>query len=490
MAKLTFTDQSYFSRDWAMLTRDKGWLKPVLLMALASLVPIVGILGVTGYAYEWARLTAWGVDSAPKQRDVKIGACIKSGFRVSMVTLCWSLAVGFVFGALSMLCGDSALGSIVSMLTTLLTWVMGILATVAALQATIYERFGAGFAVRRLVEMVRRGWKGLLKVLGINILIALVSGLIGTVATLIAGAATLPFLGTFLYDVSYAANAADLGTIDPSHLTNVLVGFLQFFGPLVVVMIILGAVLGAFTMLLTANLIGLWMMQFDVPNWGSPSDPLPASLPDAGAAAVAAVNPVAVGPVPMASDPAPVQPVVPAAPAPVSQAPAPTPAPAVPTQPAPAPATTPAPVPAPAPVTIPTPVEPQPAPAPQPVSVPEPVVAPAEPVAPIVPPESVVAPAPAPESVPVPGADPAPADSDDDDVVVTTLIPAPADETVVVPPASETVVASPAPDPAEKCAEACQPASQTAKFCTNCGQPLNPGVKFCSNCGQKVDGAE
>ena len=391
-----------------------------------------------------------------------------------MVTLCWSLAVGFVFGALSMLCGDSALGSIVSMLTTLLTWVMGILATVAALQATIYERFGAGFAVRRLVEMVRRGWKGLLKVLGINILIALVSGLIGTVATLIAGAATLPFLGTFLYDVSYAANAADLGTIDPSHLTNVLVGFLQFFGPLVVVMIILGAVLGAFTMLLTVNLIGLWMMQFDVPNWGSPSDPLPASLPDAGAAAVAAVNPVAVGPVPMASDPASVQPVVPAAPAPVSQAPAPAPAPAVPTQPAPAPATTPAPVPAPAPVAIPTPVEPQPAPAPQPVSVPEPVVAPS----------------PAPESVPVPGVGPAPADPADDDVVVTTLIPAPADETAVVPPAGEGVEASPAPDPAEKCAEACQPAPQTAKFCTNCGQPLNPGVKFCSNCGQKVDGAE
>ena len=220
MAKLTFTDQSYFSRDWAMLTRDKGWLKPILLMALASLVPIVGILGVTGYAYEWARLTAWGVDSAPKQRDVKIGACIKSGFRVSMVTLCWSLVAGLVFSALNMLCGDSALGSIVSMLTTLLTWVVGVLATVAALQATIYERFGAGFAVRRLVEMVRRGWKGLLKVLGINILIALVSGLIGTVVTLIAGAATLPFLGTFLYDVSYAANAADLGTIDSPHLRS------------------------------------------------------------------------------------------------------------------------------------------------------------------------------------------------------------------------------------------------------------------------------
>lgn len=468
MAKLTFTDQSYFSRDWAMLTRDKGWLKPILLMALASLVPIVGILGVTGYAYEWARLTAWGVDSAPKQRDVKVGACIKSGFRVCMVTLCWSLAVGFVFGVLNVLCGDSALGSLVSMLTTLLTWVAGILATVAALQATIYERFGAGFAVRRLVEMVRRGWKGLLKVLGINLVIALVSGLIGTVITLIAGAATLPFLGNFLYDVSYAANAADLGTMDSSHIANVVGGFLQFFGPFMVVVIVLPAVLGAFTMLLTANLIGLWMMQFDVPNWGSPSDPLPASLPDAGAAAVATVNPVAVGPVPMASDPAPVRPAAPASQAPVA------PTPTVPTQAGPA--ETPVPTPTSAPVAIPTPVESQPASAPQPVAAPEPV-------------HPVPAPAVEPISVPVPGTDPAPSASTDADVVVTTLIPAPVDETAVVPPASETV-ASPIHEPAEKGVEVGQPAAQKAKFCTNCGSPLNPGVKFCSNCGQKVDEAE
>ena len=457
MAKLAFTDQSYFSRDWAMLTRDKGWIKPILLMALASLVPIVGILGVTGYAYEWARLTAWGVDSAPKQRDVKVGACIKSGFRVCMVTLCWSLAVGFVFGVLNVLCGDSALGSLVSMLTTLLTWVAGILATVAALQATIYERFGAGFAVRRLVEMVRRGWKGLLKVLGINLVIALVSGLIGTVITLIAGVATLPFLGNFLYDVSYAANAADLGTMDYSHTAKVVGGFLQFFGPFMVVVIVLAAVLGAFTMLLTANLIGLWMMQFDVPNWGSPSDPLPASLPDAGAAAVATVNPAAVGPVPMASDPAPVRPAAPASQAPV--VPAPTSAP----------------------VAIPTPVESRPAPAPLPVAIPEPVNTPVQPVDPV--------PAPAVKPISVPAANPAPADSTDDDVVVTTLIPAPADETAVVPPAPETV-AAPVPEPVEKGAEAGQPAPQKAKFCTNCGSPLNPGVKFCSNCGQKVDEAE
>ena len=67
-------DKKYFSRSWALMTKEKGWIKPILLMALACFVPIVGALGVLGYACEWARLSAWGVDSSPKQKGVKVGA--------------------------------------------------------------------------------------------------------------------------------------------------------------------------------------------------------------------------------------------------------------------------------------------------------------------------------------------------------------------------------------------------------------------------------
>ena len=91
-----FRRDRYLARSWALLTRDRGWVKPVLLMTVAVLVPIVGLLGVLGYALEWARLTAWNVNAAPKQRGVDLGACIKSGWRGFVVMLVWGIVSGVV----------------------------------------------------------------------------------------------------------------------------------------------------------------------------------------------------------------------------------------------------------------------------------------------------------------------------------------------------------------------------------------------------------
>lgn len=81
--------EAYYSRSWALLTRDKGWWKVLLVAGIANFVPIVGPLGVFGYALEWARLTAWGVDASPKQKDVRVGECIKSGWRGFVACLGW-----------------------------------------------------------------------------------------------------------------------------------------------------------------------------------------------------------------------------------------------------------------------------------------------------------------------------------------------------------------------------------------------------------------
>ncbi len=56
----------YFSRAWSLLTREKGWWKPVAVCAAADLVPVAGPLGVLGYRLEWARLVAWGADVSEK----------------------------------------------------------------------------------------------------------------------------------------------------------------------------------------------------------------------------------------------------------------------------------------------------------------------------------------------------------------------------------------------------------------------------------------
>ena len=90
-----FQKDRYFGRAWAMLTREKGWWKPVLLCALGALVPIVGPLAVLGYGLEWSRRVAWGSTEGPS-RQVKIGGLIKSGWRGFVVVAGWSIIAGVV----------------------------------------------------------------------------------------------------------------------------------------------------------------------------------------------------------------------------------------------------------------------------------------------------------------------------------------------------------------------------------------------------------
>lgn len=78
-----------FMSSWHMLTRDKGWVKPVLVLTLVGWIPILGQIVLMGYGLEWARLTAWGVDAAPKQRGVDYGKVLSTGGRAFLVSLSW-----------------------------------------------------------------------------------------------------------------------------------------------------------------------------------------------------------------------------------------------------------------------------------------------------------------------------------------------------------------------------------------------------------------
>ena len=42
-----------FMSSWKMLTRDKGWIKPILVLTLVGWIPILGQIAVLGYALEW-----------------------------------------------------------------------------------------------------------------------------------------------------------------------------------------------------------------------------------------------------------------------------------------------------------------------------------------------------------------------------------------------------------------------------------------------------
>ena len=266
--KMASQTDGYWSRSWALLTRDKGWIKPVLVVAAASLVPIVGQFGANGYALEWGRLTAWGVDSAPKQKDVNVSGCIKSGARAFVVSLGIGLVFGLVNGVIRTVLG-SVFGGLISLAVTIAS---AVLIMIASLRATIYQSIGAGYEIERIADMIKRDYKGLLRVGGLTALLTLGVG----------------FMAGILMTIVLFANAGSLyemlmlGDITAMNDREIAITVLRWLGsimPTFFVLLYFFSIAGTITNLLTTTAVALWMRQFDVQHWGESSDPLPNTAP-------------------------------------------------------------------------------------------------------------------------------------------------------------------------------------------------------------------
>lgn len=298
-----FQKDRYFGRAWAMLTQEKGWWKPVLLCALGALVPIVGPLAVLGYGLEWSRRVAWGSTEGPS-RQVKIGGLIKSGWRGFVVVAGWSIAagvVGTIVGNLPWI-GDF-LGSV--------WWIFSLFLNVAflaaAVRATIYQNFKAGYRAKTLWQMVSRDPWGLVKIFVIN----LVAGLIvGVVTIMVFMPALFGSLG-FIVDLADYMNGYYYYMTEAEEMRlalEVLGFFVQQFAPAFFAALLVSLVAGSFVGLLINCGIGLWLRQFDVPAWGKDEDPLPETNVVETSVSELPASPVAEPPAPAA----PVAPVVPA----------------------------------------------------------------------------------------------------------------------------------------------------------------------------------
>lgn len=267
------TDTCYFSTSWRQLTRNKGWIKPLLVLAIAPLVPVVGFLGVCGYGFEWALLSAWGVDASPKQSHVKVGACIVTGWRVFVVTFVWFVCAGFVWSLVVWLIGalaGNALLGLLALMTPVGIFLSILVVEVAALRAVIYGKISAGLHPVRVFQMIRRDPSGLFKLVAID-LVACTIGVAVSMALYFVCMLTLAgkFI-EFAYLVNFEPTPASIQAV----LTSVLAAIL----PACVLFGYLMSVVSATAATLRHNCVGLWMSQFDVASWGGPSDPLPAQV--------------------------------------------------------------------------------------------------------------------------------------------------------------------------------------------------------------------
>lgn len=292
-----YAQQLGFASSWKMLTRDKGWIKPMLVLTLVGVIPILGQIAIFGYGLEWARLTAWGVDAAPKQRGVAYGKLLSTGGIAFLIMLSMSIVLGIIdvllfggwypllwfplgtgilSGSLSeafvgLAGGSSVLLGIVILVVNLL---MGTFTTAAMMRATIYDSFGAGWRVDRLFQMIGRDPGGFLHVY----VVSLIGGVIGT-----AYSALVTLLGgAFLFGgaMSFVIGAGTRGSNYINHLIfDMGPGILVIGVICVIAVIFIGAVIGTVTQLISINAAGQWFCRFEVGRWGVSSAPLPDGVP-------------------------------------------------------------------------------------------------------------------------------------------------------------------------------------------------------------------
>lgn len=283
-----FRRDRYFSRSWALLTLQPGWIKPVLLLALGMFVPVVGQLVLLGYALEWARLTAWGVNAAPKQKDANIGACLAAGWRGFLVALVWGLGMSLLEGVLAAI---PRVGGALTLVWTIFCIYLELLVLVAMVRSAIYQRVTPGYRADRIWQMGSRDVGGLLRILGVQLAWALIASAVGFVLMVAVAGSMVPTIMPYLPYIDSVDVMPD--QVAGEFALMMLGDVLTTLGPWLVVVGYASNVLVVIQHLTTLTCVGLWMRQFDVPRWGRSEDPLPQGVPDAGAEQATPVAPEA-----------------------------------------------------------------------------------------------------------------------------------------------------------------------------------------------------
>lgn len=315
-----YAQQLGFTTSWKMLTRDKGWIKPILMLTLVGWIPILGQIAILGYGLEWARLTAWGVDAAPKQRGVAYGKVLATGGIAFLVMLTMGLVTGVVdtilfgrwysitslpFG--SSIFADSVItlaGDVTSVLgiaVLVVNLLMGAFITAAMLRATLYDSFGAGWRIDRLFQMVARDPGGFFHAYAVSLIGGIVNSVYAMVVTLAGGLAA--FGGAM-------GVALSMGIASDTIIERLLYGA----GPGLVILLVVVALAAAFAgsaisitmQLVSINAMGQWFCRFRVDLWGVSSAPLPDGVPVRfpGTGAGAPARPQAAAPQQPGADPA------------------------------------------------------------------------------------------------------------------------------------------------------------------------------------------
>lgn len=216
----------YFNAAWQDIKNSPGWFGKLVLLSLLSLIPIFGWLVVLGYLYGWARDIAWNVHGPLPKRIFgnEDGKLYSRGFFAMVIGFVCMLAPwileavwgaitgmgtawsGRGHGGLFMFVGLSTM--IFSLLIIAASFFATLFSWVGSMRMSVYGRLGAGFQFGKVWAMIRHDFSGLLRILGMAIVLAVVIGIVVSILIFV-----LVLIGLF---IGFAMTGGNLN-IQSSH---------------------------------------------------------------------------------------------------------------------------------------------------------------------------------------------------------------------------------------------------------------------------------
>lgn len=284
--------QGYFKTAWHDIKNSPGWFGKIMILGLVCLIPIFGQMVVMGYLYGWARDIAWGVHAPLPARVFgnEDGKLYSRGFFVCVITFVLGL-IPFAIDLLRSVVSGGSLGILANGVNDLsflpLGFAVGLLGGVlvflslaaeifvmvftwvGSVRMSIYGRLSAGFQFGKIWAMLRHDVSGMLRILGMALLLCVALAVVLTV-----------FIVIFLITVTVFAIA--IQSSNPSSFDSASVGVVFVGISLLILCLVAGAVacMAASTWVnaMIIRAVGYWVQQFNVPAWHGQDDPMPFEL--------------------------------------------------------------------------------------------------------------------------------------------------------------------------------------------------------------------
>ena len=268
-------NKGYYQAAWNDIKNSPGWFGKICLLALIDLIPIFGIIVNRGYQLTWSREIAWDLN---KPMPAKIfgnedGKLYRRGWFALVISLVMAIVPAIIYSIAIAVNGGSAdnwnLPSAVLMVVYVLAaFAFGLAALVGEMRMTIYDSLSAGLGFKQIWKMMKHDSNGMLRILGMELLLLLIFTAIFSVIVFVAVFFAFMAIGATGL-ASFGAGGARMGAFE------MIFASLAVMFPVIIAIFYFSVVAMVFVDMVVLRAMGYWTRNFQVDRWGDKNAPLP-----------------------------------------------------------------------------------------------------------------------------------------------------------------------------------------------------------------------